>query len=599
VFSILDRALTEDQRIKEFGDQLLRLAQEVGKGQLWLNFGNVDHLSSLVLSKLIKVRNTIEAAGGQLVLCNLSPHLREIFTVTRLESMFCFQTEPEPTNSPEGLSLPMLTEEPAARQETHQAELSPTIILCDPDPARAERLLTTLRRGGLRALATRDLEQVARLRTEQPVSALAVPLAWPGSSPSQAKGTSPALLEFIGKYGHQMPVVIYADKERISIGIYCQALAAGARQVVNEAAPTFADDLRQTLQRLVRDHQAQHAEQEHLTGIFAQQGLLGQSRLLRDVFRRAIDASHFSDLPILLLGETGTGKQRLAEAIHRLDRKRASRPFLTLNCSAISKSLAESELFGHTRGAFSGAGSERLGLFRAANGGTLLLDEIGELSLEVQPKLLRVLQERCLLPVGADYEHTVDVRIMAATNQPLEEMVSQGLFREDLYQRLNVFRIHIPPLRQRPEDIEAQVRYFLKVYQPHPDQAIREISPQVLEVLRLLPWEGNTRQLENLVREMLANKVGGATLHLEDLPRWALENLAHVPHVPRETDSIEETVEQAFEQRLTLEAVMEDFERRFLQVALAKNDGNRTRTAAMLGLTPRSIFNKIKKYKLE
>src|SRR5262249_44591235 len=156
-------------------------------------------------------------------------------------------------------------------------------------------------------------------------------------------------------------------------------------------SPTFADDLRQTLDRLARDHFTHLAEQEHLTELLATHGLIGRSRSLRHVFRRVVDAAHFSDLPVLLVGETGTGKQPVAEAIHGLDPKRCDKPFLTLNCSAISKGLAESELFGHARGAFSGAGGERLGLFRAADGGTLLLDEVGELDPELQPKLLRVL----------------------------------------------------------------------------------------------------------------------------------------------------------------------------------------------------------------
>ena len=146
---------------------------------------------------------------------------------------------------------------------------------------------------------------------------------------------------------------------------------------------------------------------------------------MREVFRRAVKASHFSDLPVLILGETGTGKQRLAEAVHALDLCRRDKPFVTVNCGALSKTLAESELFGHAKGAFSGASGERKGLFRAANGGTLMLDEIGELDLELQPKLLRVLQERRLLPVGEDYEHPIDVRVIAATNRPLETMIAE------------------------------------------------------------------------------------------------------------------------------------------------------------------------------
>jgi DNA-binding NtrC family response regulator len=178
-------------------------------------------------------------------------------------------------------------------------------------------------------------------------------------------------------------------------------------------------------------------------------------------------------------------------------------------------------------------------------------------------------------------------------------MVLQGAFRDDLYQRLNVFRIRIPALRERPEEIEVQARHFLNLYQTHHGRPITAIDPHVLETLRVLPWEGNTRQLENLIREMLASKVDGTTLHMEDLPRWALENLGQVLHFSLESEEDEVNREQPTAEGLTLEAALEAFERRFLQAALAKNHGNRTRTAAMLGLTPRSIFNKIKKYKLE
>src|SRR5262249_47994638 len=286
--------------------------------------------------------------------------------------------------------------------------------------------------------------------------------------------------------------------------------------------------------------------------------------------------------------------QRLAEAIHRLDAQRCQKPFRTLNCSALTRTLAESELFGHARGAFTGAQGERPGLFRAAQGGTLLLDEVGELHLELQPKLLRVLQEQRLLPVGADYEHAVDVRIIAATNRPLEQMVAAGTFRADLYQRLNVFQIRIPPLRERPEDIAVQARHFLKIYQRRRPRPVPDFSRRALEALRLLPWEGNTRQLENLVREVLAHTDGGLCLQLEDLPRWVVEMLAQLPPPAPEVDSRDALVQGALKRKLSLAEAVEEYERRLLQTVLERNAGNRTRTAAELGLTPRSIFNKIK-----
>ncbi|MBI3464696.1 MAG: sigma 54-interacting transcriptional regulator [Planctomycetes bacterium] len=285
---------------------------------------------------------------------------------------------------------------------------------------------------------------------------------------------------------------------------------------------------------------------KQLVSLFGEHGLIAQSLSMLGVFQRAVQAIEFSDLPVLLLGETGTGKQLLAEAVHQLDRKRSGSPCRTLNCSSISKTLAESELFGHTKGAFSGAESDRLGLFRSAHGGTVILDEIAELDLKLQPKLLRVLQEGLVLPVGSDQEQRVDVRVIAATNRPLEQMVATGRFRADLYQRLNVFPIQIPPLRERPEDLEVQARHFLSQRQKQPplpsggegwgEGRVTGLSPRVLELLRLLPWEGNTRQLDSLMREILAHQPRGPLVELEDLPRSLLHTLADLPPRPSSAD---------------------------------------------------------------
>jgi two-component system response regulator HydG len=423
---------------------------------------------------------------------------------------------------------------------------------------------------------------------------IALPFPWPGSDASLAR---PLVLEFLHGHAHRLPVVVFADTGQLPIGVYCQALVAGAKQVVNTRDSAFIEVLSGTLMRMAADHQDHVAEEERLIGLFAEQGLVGRCAASRDVFRRALKASHFTDLPILILGETGTGKQLLAEAIHTFDRKRSARPLIAVNCSAISKTLAESELFGHVKGAFSGAHDNRLGMFRAADGGTLLLDEIGELDLDLQPKLLRVLQEQRLLPVGEDYEHPIDVRIIAVTNRPLQEMVAAGRFRGDLFQRLNVFQIRVPPLRERPEDIAAQARHFLRNYRQVATAPATEFAPQVLEAFRLLPWEGNSRQLKNAVWEVLAHKDDAGPIQMQDLPHWVLEGLARPRPLQNRTDVSFADADAGLRGKSLTEAV-EEYERRLLQAALEQNEGNRTRTAAVLGLTPRSIFNKIRKYKL-
>jgi transcriptional regulator with GAF, ATPase, and Fis domain len=476
------------------------------------------------------------------------------------------------------------------------------IILGDPDPHRAARLLRALP-PELRVVHESQLEEVERHCHKGTAVAVVLPLYWSLASPGAsfdglAAVSDTPLLHLIRTHGQRLAFVVYGDTGHLPLEFYCRPLAAGARQVLNEREPTFAEELKQTLHGLVSDQQVNAHAHEQLSALFGNYGLLGQSIALREVFRRAVKASCFSNLPILLTGETGTGKQRLAEAIHALDPYRCNKPLATLNCSALNKTLAESELFGHSRGAFSGASGERLGLFRSADGGTLLLDEVGELSPELQPKLLRVLQEQRLLPVGEDVEQPIDVRIIAATNQSLEQMVAEGSFRADLYQRLNVFRIRIPPLRERPEDIEVQARHFLKRYQKDRGQPVRDFGPRVLDALRLLPWEGNSRQLENLIREILAHKEGGTRVEIQDLPRWVLETLAHLPKPPLPADPLATSWLPGSMPRRSLSEALEEFERQFLQAALQQNAGNRTRTAVELGLSARSIFNKIKKYGL-
>jgi transcriptional regulator with GAF, ATPase, and Fis domain len=214
-----------------------------------------------------------------------------------------------------------------------------------------------------------------------------------------------------------------------------------------------------------------------------QQGIVGQSQAITAVFQTLLRVSPLSDLPILITGETGTGKELLAHAIHQLDPKRCDGPFMALNCAAISPGLAESELFGHRRGAFTGADHDRKGLIRAAEGGVLLLDEIGELDDASQAKLLRVLQEHRVLGIGEEREVPISVRIIAATNRDLGEMVQQRRFRADLFHRLNVLAIHIPPLRERPTDLKPLIEHFVHKYQDlRPDSPL-VLAPEFIEAV--------------------------------------------------------------------------------------------------------------------
>ena len=492
------------------------------------------------------------------------------------------------------------------------------IVLWDPNPLRFGQVASALK--GLREIDSVDhlkslticgkcrgtrLGQIRRDPhcPKRVPSLILLPFEGPNPADTVVEGEeSPTtlLLRFIKTFARRVPIVVHADITRLPISLFSAPLASGARQVLNSASPTFLEELRTCVARLLEEIRTQEREQEQVEKLFAQWGLVACSQGMHEVFRRAIKASHFSDLPVLILGETGTGKQRLAEAIRAMDPQRWDKPFLTVNCGALSKSLAESELFGHSRGAFSGAAGERKGLFRAVNGGTLLLDEIGELDLELQPKLLRVLQDRQFLPVGEDYEQAVDVRIIAATNSSIEQMVAEGRFREDLYQRLNVFRIHIPPLRERPEDIEAQARHFLQRHQKTEVENVGDLSDQTLALLRALHWEGNSRQLENLVREALVHKQGGKDLEAQDLPHWVFEQLAQTrePAAAEPLAPLNSLVEEACDQGLSFDAAIAHYERCLLERVLQLTGGNRTRAAARLGLTPRTIFAKIRKHHL-
>jgi transcriptional regulator with PAS, ATPase and Fis domain len=288
-----------------------------------------------------------------------------------------------------------------------------------------------------------------------------------------------------------------------------------------------------------------------------------------------------------------------------------------VNCGTISAGLAESELFGHRRGAFTGADRDRKGLVRSAHGGILFLDEIGELEDGLQSKLLRMLQEKTVLGVGEDGETSVDVRVIAATNRPLEQMVSEKNFREDLFYRLNVLSIHTPSLRERPGDIRPLVDYFFEKYRALAPALPPSIEDEFIEALAEAGLPGNVRQLENIVRQALVKKDDNAPLTLADLPPEILQQLSRWrPALRDESDglprSVDDRPQASSSQREVTSSVVRlldgnnwrlnrslaSCEKLFLEAALHKTRGNQSQTARLLGITSRSVYNKVRKYHL-
>jgi two-component system, NtrC family, response regulator PilR len=319
----------------------------------------------------------------------------------------------------------------------------------------------------------------------------------------------------------------------------------------------------------------------------APKDLLGHSRAMQqvlDVVKRVAAGRS----TVLITGESGTGKERIARLLHDLsDRK--DKPFLVVNCGAIPETLVESELFGHEKGAFTGAATRSLGIFRTADGGTVFLDEVGELPAPMQVKLLRVLQERKVRGVGETEESSIDVRVLAATNRQVEEDVKAGTFRQDLYYRLNVIRLALPPLRDRREDVPELARHFLERCSHEHGKEVRNFSPDALRALDAYDFPGNVRELENIVERAVA-LASGPLIGLGDLPHEVVGGTAQP--TPVLTGLLPE-------EGVNIDDVLGEVERRFILQALERSGGVRTGAARLLGITLRSLRYRMQKHAMQ
>lgn len=346
--------------------------------------------------------------------------------------------------------------------------------------------------------------------------------------------------------------------------------------------------VRQVAENLALKKEAGYLRRElrRLTGL---DHMIGTSAKMRAIFE-LIENIAPQPSRVLITGESGTGKELVARAIHE-NSNRAKQPFITINCGAFPETLLESELFGYMKGAFTGANENRRGLFHAAHGGTLFMDEIGNMSVTMQVKLYRVLQEGKVRPIGSTEETEVDVRVIAATNKNLEKEIAEGRFREDLYYRLNVIPIHLPPLRERREDIPLLAREFLGRFAKSMGKRIDGIEPEAMRLLEVYDWPGNVRELENTIERAVALESGNR-ISAESLPdRVRSHSQASVPHATHNGDR-----SPLPDEGLNLEEHIQQLERSFLLAALERSGGVRTQAAGLLKMSYRSFRHYAKKY---
>jgi len=382
------------------------------------------------------------------------------------------------------------------------------------------------------------------------------------------------LLREVKRQDESVEVVIMTGYPTIASAV--EALKEGAYDYLSK--PLILDELRHLMQRLMERRFLRgevNALRARLGEELTVNELIGSSPAMQRV-KEIIGKVAVADSPVLIEGESGTGKELVAAAIHRLS-ARARGPFIPVNCSAIPRDLLESEFFGHVRGAFSGAVADTLGLFRGANEGTIFLDEIAELPPELQVKLLRVLQEMQVRPVGSTKAFPVDVRVIAATNRNLEAEMTSGRFRQDLYYRLNVIRINLPPLRERREDIPALVNHFIRRFNKRFRRDVRGITPDALNALAAYDYPGNVRELENLIERAFA--MGAREqITLADLPSLTAR--------PEVTPSV------ATKTIPTLAEV----EKELILRALAVFNNDKEEAARALGISRRTIYRRLKEY---
>jgi len=453
-----------------------------------------------------------------------------------------------------------------------------TILVVDDERNMLMVMEMALEEAGYRVLTSERAEDAVAMLRDPDLAVVLSDLKMPGMSGE----------EFIARCQRErpdVPVIVVTAFGSIRSAIEC--IQAGASDYLTK--PFEPEELQFAVQSALRLHdlmQENRQLQAAVSGASPRRRLVGNSHTmlaLRDEISRV--APYKTN--VLITGESGTGKEAVARSIHE-EGPRAERPWVAINCSAIPRDLMESELFGYVRGAFTGAVQNRMGRLEQANGGTLFLDEIGDLDLTLQAKLLRVLQEREFSPVGSDVVRRVDLRVIAATHRDLDLMVREGSFREDLLYRLDVYKIHVPPLRDRRDDIPLLAENFLQTFRAEMDKPVERFSDEALEALSAYDWPGNVRELRNAVERSLLS-CRGMIIEVHDLP-----------------DKVGEDGGEGRRRDSELAQVMDDgldnwlatVERNVIIEALKETGGVQVQAAKLLGISERSLWHRVKKLEI-
>ncbi|MDI5933615.1 sigma-54-dependent transcriptional regulator [Halomonas kalidii] len=449
------------------------------------------------------------------------------------------------------------------------------ILIVEDDSAILELLEEELQDAGHPTLGAGSAEEAIATLSHSEVALVISDVRLPGMSGMQ-------LLEQLRADGNSVGFIVITAFGTIDQAV--EALKIGADDFLTK--PLDLEGVREAVYRVLEHRRLaarfrQDAPPDHFHGI------VGESETMQTLFHDAARLAR-SDAPILILGESGTGKELLARAIHA-ESPRADAPFIGVNCASIPAELMESEFFGHVKGAFTGAGDSRQGLFQAAHGGSLFLDEIGEMSPGLQAKLLRALQEKTIRPVGAEREEPVDVRIIAATHRDLEQEIEDGNFRSDLFYRLETFSLRIPPLRERNGDIDRLVAALIDKHAEAQGKTIDKVDPTALQALLCYPYPGNVRELENAIMRAVTLAEGGRLSHA-DLPERIRGHGVEQRRSASEAQASQALAPSAAQQGWPS---LEDVEKRYIRKVLEATGGNKRRTADILGIARRTLYRRL------